>query len=116
MGNIWRTNDFIMINRAYIRFSLQEAKLLASLENIHNDNLNSYVAMMTDGFSMLALYSRPGAYAAAKIVTLGCETGLKVRKSKLLSDVFVDHPTKSGLVFKEKLQMNFHNSKETKNN
>ena len=110
MGAIWKANQFVLIRRSYKRFTVQEAKLLASIEKIHIDNLNSYLAMMTDGYCLLALYARPGAYAAANMVNTGCETGLNVRKSKILQDVFVEHPMKSGLVFKEKLSMNFHNS------
>jgi hypothetical protein len=84
--------------------------LLAAVEKIHPDNLNFYISMMTDGYCLLALYARPGAFASANMVNTGCETGLNVKKSKILQDVFVEHPMKSGLVFKEKLQMNFHNS------
>lgn len=51
------------------------------MEHIHPENLNSYISMMTDGFSLLMLYARPGAYAASKVMTFGCETGLRVRKS-----------------------------------
>jgi hypothetical protein len=73
------------------------------VEGIHPENFNSYVAMMLDGFSMIVLYSRPGAFSASKMMTVGCETGLRVRKSKIFTDVFVEHPMKNGLVFKEKL-------------
>jgi hypothetical protein len=59
--------------------------------------------MMTDGYSLLILYSRPGAFAISRAVSFGCESGLRVRKSKMFTDVFVEHPTKGGIIFKEKL-------------
>lgn len=40
--------------------------------------------MMMDGYCFLVLYARPGAYSAANMVNTGCETGLNVRKSKIL--------------------------------
>ncbi len=40
--------------------------------------------MMTDGYCLLALYARPGAFYASSMVNTGCETGLNVRKSKIL--------------------------------
>ena len=65
---------------------------------------------MVDGFCLLALYCRAGAFNASKMLSVGCETGLRVRKSKIFTDVYVEHPMKGGLSFKEKIQMNFHNS------
>lgn len=110
LGAIWKANSFVLVKRTYRRLTVPEAKLLASVEKVHPDNVNAYIAMMVDGYCLLVLYARPGAIAAANMLNRGCETGLNVRKSKILQDVFVEHPTKSGLVFKEKLQMNFHNS------
>jgi hypothetical protein len=61
--------------------------------------------MMTEGYSLLLLYTRPGAWATSKSLLLGCETGLRVRKSKMLNEVVVEHEVKSGMVFREKLNL-----------
>lgn len=58
--------------------------MLAQLEEIHPDNVNNYVTMMTEGYSEIVLYAKPGAFEHAKIIAEGCLTGLKVRQSKRL--------------------------------
>ena len=82
---------------------------MASIEGIHPDNLGAYLAMMTEGFSMICLLTRPGAYINSKSLIVGCETGLRVRKSKILTDLSIDYQMKSGGSFQEKLEMNFYN-------
>lgn len=79
MGSIWELNDFTQIESAQYKLSVGDAKMLATLENIHPNNLNNYITMMTEGFCHIVLYARPGAFHNAKIITNGCYSGLKVR-------------------------------------
>ncbi|CAD8137067.1 unnamed protein product [Paramecium octaurelia] len=108
LNNVWKLNDFIEIDSDYVRLSLQEARMLAQIEKIHPQNLNNYLTMMTEGYSQVVLYARPGAYQGAKIISDGSKTGLKVRQSKKLQELQIQHQAKTGQ-FVEKLPMNFHN-------
>jgi hypothetical protein len=58
---------------------------------------------------MVVLLSRPGAYFASKSLMLGCETGLRIRRSNIMNDMYIEHRTKSGGALREKLHMDYHN-------
>ena len=83
--------------------------VLASLEKISEKNIEMYLSMMTDGLSELILVSKPGALYISKMISIGCEGGLRIKQGKTLKDTCVEHKTASGITFKEKLALNFAN-------
>lgn len=80
-----------MIAAADLKVGLEEAKMLATLEDIHSANLDNYITMMTEGFCQIVLYSRPGAFQYARLLSEGCLTGLRVKQSKKLKELSIMH-------------------------
>jgi hypothetical protein len=64
---------------------------------------------MRDGYSCIVLMSKPGGISAAKMLTNGCETGLKMQKTHFLDELFIDHKSNSNIKFKEKINKEFFN-------
>ena len=65
--------------------------------------------MMRDGMASILLLSRQGGQSAAKILSNGCEEGLKLQKTNFLEDLFIEHDTDSSIKFKEKISKEFFN-------
>ncbi|EAR95491.2 hypothetical protein TTHERM_00078950 (macronuclear) [Tetrahymena thermophila SB210] len=106
--NIFRINDFIVVNRVFTLLTLDQAKLLAKLEGISDSNKENYISMMREGIVQIILLTKPGGVKQVQVLSNGCITGLKLQKTNYLDELFVLHE-QNGVIFKEIIQKNFFN-------
>ncbi|EGR34539.1 hypothetical protein IMG5_007980, partial [Ichthyophthirius multifiliis] len=106
--NIFRINDFIIVNKVFAILTQKQVNILANLENISSANRQSYINMMTEGFVLIVLLTKPGGIKAVEILSDGCNTGLKLSKTNFLEELYVEH-NQGGLTFNEKIQKQFYN-------
>ncbi|KRX06499.1 hypothetical protein PPERSA_05112 [Pseudocohnilembus persalinus] len=83
---------------------------------VKEQNFDDYVRYMRDGLVSIILLSKPGAISQSKLIANGCQKGLKMQQTNFLDDLYKEHRTDTGYLFKEKVQKQFFNIYQSQQN